>query len=656
VRNDLENALAGSYTIECELGRGGMATVWLGRDLRHDRPVAIKVLHPELAGAIGVDRFVREVRLTARIQHPNIVPVHDSGVVRTADGSSLPWYTMSHIAGESLRSRMTREKQLPVDEALRIGDAIASALQAAHAQGIVHRDIKPENVLLADDRIYVVDFGIARALEPHSERLTSTGFAVGTPGYMSPEQSLGSTVDARSDQYSLAALIYEMLAGEPPFTGPTAQVIMARRLAERARPLRVVRPTLPEPTERALLKALERTPADRFADVASFATELHRASGASPAVPRRLTARRRILLAAALLMVFVAGGWPILGRRFGTGRGARDPEVVALFERGMREYGKRTPAGLVAAIAAFSAAVARDSSYVAARTGLARAYVQAYARSFGIPGVPRESIVRLAVAAVDGALAADSGNAAVWEAHSLVSRMVDPTDVSPAIRSARRALELDSARASAWQALALSLVDSGNLSSAITAWHRAAAANPTYTEALGFLAQGYYWHSQYDSAAVWADSAIALDPTYLLGRTMAGYVAIERGDPARAIAAFEAAERLTSDVEVVNARAGRALAEAVAGRRTEALAILRASEADAATYHQSTHTAVFMAEAYAAAGQNDQALAWLTRVRPRAHLYFQLHMRCDPPMDRLKRDDRFRALLTRPAPSPGRGC
>src|SRR6185437_372121 len=177
-------------TVDRELGRGGMASVWLARDRRLDRDVAIKVLHPELAGAIGVDRFLREIRLTARLQHPNTVPVLDSGVVPGPAGTPLPWYAMAYVPGESLRARIQRERQLPIDEALRITGDAGSALKAAHGEGIVHRDIKPENLLLAGDRVYVADFGIAKALiETGGERLTSTGLAIGTPAYMSPEQA-----------------------------------------------------------------------------------------------------------------------------------------------------------------------------------------------------------------------------------------------------------------------------------------------------------------------------------------------------------------------------------------------------------------------------------------------------------------------------------
>jgi serine/threonine-protein kinase len=195
----LNAALCDRYAVERELGRGGMASVWLARDRRHDRPVAIKVLHPELAGAIGVDRFIREIRLTARLQHPNVVPVLDSGVFPGADATPLPWYAMAYIAGESLRARLQREHQLPIDEAVRIAADAAEALLTAHRDGIVHRDIKPENLLLAGDRVYVADFGIAKApIETGGERLTSTGLAIGTPAYMSPEQASAQPVDART--------------------------------------------------------------------------------------------------------------------------------------------------------------------------------------------------------------------------------------------------------------------------------------------------------------------------------------------------------------------------------------------------------------------------------------------------------------------------
>ncbi len=267
---DLSEALADRYTIERELGRGGMATVYLAQDVRHDRPVALKVLHPELAATLGPERFQREIRLAARLQHPHILTVLDSG-----ESAGRLWFTMPFIEGESLRDRLNREKQLPVDDALRIARESADALEYAHQHGIVHRDIKPENILLSADHALVADFGIARAIGA-DEHLTQTGLAIGTPAYMSPEQAAGDrALDARTDVYSLGVVLYEMLVGEPPFTGPTAQAIVSRRLTEAPRPLRSIRESVPEAVEHAVSVAFARTPADRFAS----AREVRRGAG-----------------------------------------------------------------------------------------------------------------------------------------------------------------------------------------------------------------------------------------------------------------------------------------------------------------------------------------------------------------------------------------
>ena len=219
----LRAALSDRYTVERELGRGGTATVWLATDLRHDRPVALKVLNPELAAAVGPERFLHEIRTTARLTHPHILPLLDSG---EADG--FLYCAMPYVAGESLRARLEKEKQLPLDGALRIAREVADALSYAHAQGVVHRDIKPENILLESGHAVVADFGIARAIDvAGGTRLTETGIALGTPAYMSPEQASGDRdLDGRSDLYSLGCVLYELLAGVPPFSGPTAESLL----------------------------------------------------------------------------------------------------------------------------------------------------------------------------------------------------------------------------------------------------------------------------------------------------------------------------------------------------------------------------------------------------------------------------------------------
>jgi eukaryotic-like serine/threonine-protein kinase len=275
LRARLQDGLAGRYVLERKLGRGGMATVFLAQDLKHDRPVALKVLHPELAATLGPERFQREIRLAARLQHPHILTVLDSG-----EAAGQLWFTMPYVEGESLRDRLRRERQLPLEDALRITMEAARALDYAHTHGVVHRDIKPENILLTTDgSTLVADFGIARALGTgDGAQLTETGMAVGTPAYMSPEQAAGDRqVDARSDVYSLGCVLYEMLAAEPPFTGPTPQAILTRRFTETPRPLQAVRETVPPAVEQAVARALARAPADRFATAGQFAQSLQTA-------------------------------------------------------------------------------------------------------------------------------------------------------------------------------------------------------------------------------------------------------------------------------------------------------------------------------------------------------------------------------------------
>jgi tetratricopeptide (TPR) repeat protein len=656
VRDLLNATLSGRYDVQRQLGRGGMASVWLARDLRHDRPVALKVMHTELAAAIGVDRFLREIQFTARLQHPNVVPLLDSGVIASSTGIQLPWYAMGYVAGESLRDRLDRDRHLAIDSALAITDQVASALAAAHRLGIVHRDIKPENVLLAESLAYVADFGIAKALiETGGETLTSTGIAIGTPSYMSPEQAMGEAIDARTDQYSLATMLYEMLAGEPPFSGPTAQSIVARRMSEKARPIRSVRSAVSEELEAVVLKGLERVPADRFADVPAFAAALRRAQ-TNPLRTRRRSATWTGVLAALLVAALGLGIWLALPTS-PRAQLARDSVAVALYQRGVRGFDKRTPEGGLEALQAFSQAIARDSTYAAAWAGLAKTYAQAAARGFVFPGIARDSVLHLAVLSVDRALALDSSSADLWTTQAMVGRNLDPTDLTPVFRSLRRSLALDSSLPGTWHYLAASLAEDGKLEEAIDAWRRSVREDPAYIQGVAFLAMGYYWRGQYDSAAWWADSAVALNPNYLLGRTTLGYIAVEQGRFVRAVAAFNAARRLATDVEVVNSMAGRALAEARAGAAGKAGTVLQQAESLARAYTPVLlHTAVYMAQAYAALGELDRAIGWLEQYTPSADLHFQLHLRCDPPMAPLANDPRFQKLLIMPRPRPPETC
>ena len=307
----LAAALADRYRIERTLGSGGMATVHLAHDLRHGRDVAVKVLHPDLAAALGAERFLAEIRTTARLQHPHILPLLDSG-----EAAGLLYYVMPVVSGESLRQRLVRERQLPIEDAVRIAREAAAALDYAHRQGVVHRDIKPENILLHDGSALVADFGIALAVQQAGEqRLTQTGLSLGTPQYMSPEQAMGDRgIDARSDIYSLAAVTYEMLTGEPPFTGATVQAVVAKVMSADPQPVTMTRRNVPPAVAAAVHRGLEKLPADRQATAADFASSLS-ATVASSVVPQSTAPapaliHRVIPWAAALVLstlAFVAG-------------------------------------------------------------------------------------------------------------------------------------------------------------------------------------------------------------------------------------------------------------------------------------------------------------------------------------------------------------
>jgi len=347
----LRAILADHYRLKRELGTGGMATVYLAEDVKHQREVAIKVLRPELAAMLGAERFLNEIRVTAHLQHPNILPLYDSG-----EAAGLLYYVMPYVGGESLRAWLERETQLPFDDALRITREVADALAYAHSRGVVHRDIKPENILLEAGHAVVVDFGIARAISAAGgDRLTETGMAVGTPAYMSPEQASGeSRVDGRTDIYALACVLYEMLAGEPPFTGPTAQALMAKRFTAAVPPLSATRETVPGSVERAIIRALAKAPADRFATVTQFADALRIEPEAARAAPRRLGRAASVLgvlaLAAAAVVVALRWTWPPGGRTreaaSGSVASALARHLVQLtFREGVEEWPAWSPDG-----------------------------------------------------------------------------------------------------------------------------------------------------------------------------------------------------------------------------------------------------------------------------------------------------------------------
>jgi Tol biopolymer transport system component len=347
----LKLALADRYAIERELGAGGMATVYLAKDVKHEREVALKVLRSELSAVLGTERFLNEIRVSARLDHPHILTLIDSGA---ADG--FLYYVVPFVRGETLRDKLNREKQLRLDEALAITKQVASALDYAHRQGVIHRDIKPENILFQEGEAMLADFGIALAVEEAGgQRLTETGLSLGTPLYMSPEQATGDRqLDGRSDEYGLAAVLYEMLAGEPPVTGPTAHAIVAKLLTERATRLRNVRDTVPEHVDAAVARALSRTPADRFESAGAFAEAL----GRPAAAPRRVSAFswRAVGLGAAgtLVVVLLAlGAYRVL--RGGPPEVAVGRSVQLTAEPGLEIQPAISPDGKLVAFAAGSA-------------------------------------------------------------------------------------------------------------------------------------------------------------------------------------------------------------------------------------------------------------------------------------------------------------
>ncbi len=367
----LTEALSTRYRLERELGQGGMATVYLAHDLRHDRQVAVKVLRPELAAVIGADRFLSEIKTTANLQHPHILPLFDSG---EADG--FLFYVMPFVAGESLRDRLTREKQLPIADTVRIASEVASALDYAHRHNVIHRDIKPENILLHDGRALVADFGIALAAsKAGGTRMTETGMSLGTPHYMSPEQAMGEReITARSDVYALGALTYEMLVGDPPFLGGTAQAIVAKVLTEKPVPPSATRDTVPEALDDAVLTALAKLPADRFASAAEFARALggEQTPSLSTRPPRSAVVGagpwRRVSAVLAFAVIALGGvaGWALMRQRADAGPSIYDaalPDSVPI------TFGAATGAAYGAPVRNVSVAPSQDFAIYTARQG-----------------------------------------------------------------------------------------------------------------------------------------------------------------------------------------------------------------------------------------------------------------------------------------------
>ncbi len=349
----LQAALADRYAVQRELGSGGMATVYLAEDLKHKRKVAVKVLRPELAAALGHDRFLREITTTANLRHPHILPLYDSG-----EASGFLFYVMPYVEGESLRDRLDREKQLPLDEALQIAREVSDALSYAHSRGVMHRDIKPENILLESGHAVVADFGIARAVDAAGgDRLTETGMSIGTPAYMSPEQAAGgSDLDGRSDLYALACVLYEMLGGQAPFTGPTVESLVHQHLSVDAPPITNLRPAVPATVASALQRALAKTPADRFNPVAQFSEAIAQGPATAPAVPAGVAySGLRVYGSLGAVLLVLLLGW--------AGWRAFRPKPLSIESANIRQVTRETEPEIHVAISPDGREVAYASGY-----------------------------------------------------------------------------------------------------------------------------------------------------------------------------------------------------------------------------------------------------------------------------------------------------
>jgi cytochrome c-type biogenesis protein CcmH/NrfG/tRNA A-37 threonylcarbamoyl transferase component Bud32 len=614
VPDRLRRALSASYRIERELGAGGMATVYLAHDLKHRRAVAVKVLHPDLAHALGPDRFRREVEIAARLTHPHILTVFDSG---EADG--MLWYTMPLVDGESLRDMIARERELPLETALRITREVADALDYAHAQGVVHRDIKPENILLARGHALVADFGIARALHQESGRLTATGLAVGTPAYMSPEQGSGDRdVGPSSDVYSLASVSYEMLTGEPPYSGASAMAVLTKRMTDPVPSPRRLRRSIPLGVDQAILRGLDPTPADRFPTAGEFAralTDQHAAEAPARPPPRRH--RRLVMGGLGLAALLLAGALWL--------RTDAPAAETTHLERGNFLLSRRTPAAVRAAIGEFETALtlAPDDPVALARIGYGYALFADWGWAY--EGLSPPEVRGKAMEYSQRAIAADSGSSEAWLTRAYVLYVDDPYRFRGAVDAYRRALALDPTSSEAWYQYGQTLMALGRDDSASAAYRRAFALDPNRPMALMSLSAISLKAGRVAEAAVLIDSAVAASRTVTSPyvRVVRGMIRLLQGDLRAARDEAELALALDTTYTVpARSLLVRVLAAEgdTSGAHAEAARMLR----DVGT-NVSPTSARFAAGALLAIGRQDDAISLIERARPRgSYLWFYM--------------------------------
>jgi DNA-binding SARP family transcriptional activator/cytochrome c-type biogenesis protein CcmH/NrfG len=641
----LRAALAERYQVERELAHGRMATVFLAQDLKHGRPVAIKVLHPELAAAVGTTRFLREIGFAAQLHHPHIVPLHDSG-----EQEGLPYFVMPYVEGESLRDRLEREPQLPVPEALRIAADVAKALAYAHTLGVVHRDIKPENILLENGHALVADFGIARAISAAgSERLTETGIALGTPAYMSPEQAVeNGPIDGRADLYALGCVVYEMLAGTPPFTGPTAQAILARHAVDPVAPIRTVRETVPRGVEQAVLKALAKVPADRYSGATEFAQAL-----TQPALEQgsggRLAKSRGAKLALSLGVSAAATLALLIG--FGFGGWREPPHPQTPLTRNAEAYDLYLRADMLlaqrqnrendsVAIALFERIVALDPSFAAAQAGLARAYALRVSEF-----APEDTAaLERAQLAAEKALRLDPNLA---EAHLAQARLLwGPAGNffhERAAQEDRRALSLNPNMSRAHGSLGNIYLHIGLLDEAIAELQKTLAISPREDNALRRIAEARAYQGHYDDALrILSQVDPEANPPYWYYEAAMVLLHLGRGDSALALIRTYLQAHPGDPGGVVTS--ARAVWLALAGDGSRAERDIQTAVQKGKGYIHFHHAGYHIAVAYALLHRPDAAVHWLRAVADGGMPCYPLFAN-DPFLNGIRTDPGFVAFL-----------
>jgi tetratricopeptide (TPR) repeat protein len=658
----LSVALAGRYTLERELGRGGMATVYLAHDLRHKRLVALKVLHQPLGTLVGPSRFRHEIETAAGLSHPHILPLYDSGGdVRDDSGDRLLYYVMPYVAAGSLRERLQRDRRLDGRDALRIVREVATALDYAHRHGVVHRDIKPENILLAEDGdALVADFGIARALqraaaEATGERtgldvalpndcpdtLSQWGAIVGTPAYMSPEQALGRRdIDGRSDQYALGCVAFEVLAGVRPFSGPTAEQL-AQRPTQQPPSLAALRPDLPSAVDTVLMRALAPVPEERFASATAMGDALADAlavpredlAGGVDASARAPTAGRRFRRrtgALAAVAVAAVGATFVFGARTidAPGPSTVDAGAFDLYVKGARLRSGGPDGSSPAEY--FAAAIARDSMFAPAYAALAFEYAFS-------DGAEARRLVNRALA-LDPTLA---------EAHMAlgVIRQFRDLDWKGAEAAFREAIRLNEGFAEAHHELSLLFARQGRFAEAMREAQRTLYLAPTSARFELGMGEVYLTSGRYDEALKAADKAFAIDSRNVGAHLMRAFVYAEQRSYAKAA---ETAQRCIALGCDVHGRGMLGYIHARAGRRMQALSIVDSLE-------QRWHgmkgratipdVAINIARVYVGLGERELALDWLERSVGRE--MYALYLGVEPTFDPLRGDPRFQAVLKR---------